>query len=623
MMKKEEIYQKHRQILGRKHEMRRKAFDHLWANWLKIRNEVVKKNFWKALWFCCSQKPVAWRQRVCLLELDMMTTTVGTVKGKDFVSSVKQAVTKRMLSAVEEKNKARYFRALDSFKVICSSDISKLSTETLLNRIQKGPQKDCNFRFNLLCANVSSEMDLDALQKRLPYNYTGISKWDRMVRYRPWLRCILEKAVDAKMEWAESSYGQERRKQLKTIIPRFVEFLSFWWWQRLCVWSSRSRSESLSRKFREEGMKMEDWPQSPEEDGFYHFCSSSTQIDSKMLIQICSGYAERCKVMNERVKSSGRFHSAQNAVSRMLSFLKVGLQDYVTVKADGAGLKEILRKVRNRRRAADPEVRRAFSDDEIERMYNACNGDLRMTLILTLLREIGLRAGAICHLKFEHILTNCEKDEGDSDGDGTVKRFSVRHLCRVPEKNGMTRSFVPTRRLETDILRYIEKRGEKNLTGMTYVFNERNPNSPYPAASLSYQLRKLGKNANVVPKMHAHAFRHTIVGKLIACGNSINDVSRFMGHKRSRTVEQYYYVPTTEEVMQNMHHNPFFPVKKKKQKIEMDKESSEKIRLLEAKYKSAMVLLKFLQKIVDPNRLKTAVNEQMPDYHQIHDLLLV
>eukprot|EP00959_Pyramimonas_sp_CCMP1952_P409072 8572793-Pyramimonas_sp.AAC.1 len=75
--------------------------------------------------------------------------------------------------------------------------------------------------------------------------------------------------------------------------------------------------------------------------------------------------------------------------------------------------------------------------------------------------------------------------------------------------------------------------------------------------SLHEGLKAIAFKANVTDvKMHAHAFRHTIVGKLMHAGNPMELVSKFMGHKSVNITSQHYWVPTTQEI-HNKLKNPF------------------------------------------------------------------
>jgi integrase len=52
--------------------------------------------------------------------------------------------------------------------------------------------------------------------------------------------------------------------------------------------------------------------------------------------------------------------------------------------------------------------------------------------------------------------------------------------------------------------------------------------------------------------LHPHAFRKTLVIKLMEQGNSIDHVSKFIGHSNSSVTMQHYWVPTTQDLINSM-----------------------------------------------------------------------
>lgn len=51
---------------------------------------------------------------------------------------------------------------------------------------------------------------------------------------------------------------------------------------------------------------------------------------------------------------------------------------------------------------------------------------------------------------------------------------------------------------------------------------------------------------------HIHAFRKTFVIKLIREGNSLDNVSKFIGHSTPTVTAKSYWVPTQEDLIKNM-----------------------------------------------------------------------
>ena len=162
---------------------------------------------------------------------------------------------------------------------------------------------------------------------------------------------------------------------------------------------------------------------------------------------------------------------------------------------------------------------------------------------MRLLREIGLRASALCHLKYGMLI-----DE----------THTPRHVCRVPEKGRTWRSFVTSLPLKQAIKRYAEELRDSSLADKDmYFLNPTHPDRPLCDGLVRRGLRQIAQAAGVTEVVvHPHAFRHTIVGQLVDAGNPMELVSKYMGHKQVSTTAVNYWVPTIVELQAQMN-NPF------------------------------------------------------------------
>jgi len=52
--------------------------------------------------------------------------------------------------------------------------------------------------------------------------------------------------------------------------------------------------------------------------------------------------------------------------------------------------------------------------------------------------------------------------------------------------------------------------------------------------------------------VHAHAFRHTIVGRLMNAGTSLEVVSKYMEHKSLDTTSTHYWVANVQELHETL-----------------------------------------------------------------------
>ena len=88
--------------------------------------------------------------------------------------------------------------------------------------------------------------------------------------------------------------------------------------------------------------------------------------------------------------------------------------------------------------------------------------------------------------------------------------------------------------------------------------------------------------------VHAHAFRHTIVGKLMDAGNSLELVSKYMGHSSLDVTGTYYWVPTIQEVTEKLN-NPFTGAYQERKKVQ--ETANLELQLLYEKKKRAMQII--------------------------------
>ena len=247
----------------------------------------------------------------------------------------------------------------------------------------------------------------------------------------------------------------------------------------------------------------------------------------------------------ERIKASNDGHSADQRAGKMIRFLKVGLAEILSPEHLGVlNVKKLLRQVENAREPADPMTRRTFTEEEIDGMLTTSREDPKMHLLIVLLSEVGLRLSALANLKY------CDLVDA---------RDTPRHICNVLEKGRSRRSFVTSDQLKEAVAASsVRLRAVSTELGHTkiYVFNELRPLVPVAVNTIGNWVRKIAARADVTGvKVHPHAFRHTIVGRLMDAGNSLEVVSKYMGHKSVDTTSSHYWVATVQELHDNLN-NP-------------------------------------------------------------------
>jgi integrase len=243
-----------------------------------------------------------------------------------------------------------------------------------------------------------------------------------------------------------------------------------------------------------------------------------------------------------RVKCHRSAHHALSAACEALHFLKGSLRPRLGCDPDVLTLARLLRGLENRRALADPTLRRSFNDDEIERLIKVAR-DPAEVLMITLLREVGLRSSALCHLKYSMLLT---------------EDHQPRTQCTVPEKGGKLRAFRTSTKMRQDIQAmssFLRSLYPDDLLHNCFVLNLSNLSRPL--YGLWEIVRRLARSAGIVGvHVHPHAFRHTLVQRLVQVGNSIEVVSKFMGHSSVQTTASFYFVPTPQQLGETLI-NPF------------------------------------------------------------------
>jgi site-specific recombinase XerD len=399
------------------------------------------------------------------------------------------------------------------------------------------------------------------LQMTLPSEYTGLSLKDRMSGQSTWVKNVIDTAVEYEKR---ASHGRTSYTDVHTKI------LS----DRICL-----ALEFIRRDTIENNDKSVDMDISPIKWFFDH---GDMETISALIIR----YAQNRRVRNDLVKSSSEGgHAAAPPVQEMLRFFNGGFLEFLAYKDQihTLNFKRIIRRVDNKREAADPDTRRTFTSDEIDRML-ASTTDPRQLLIITRLREVGLRVSAIGHMKYNMLVD-----------DNNVPR----DICTIPEKKNTKRRFVTSFNLKKRIKAYVDyfrMRIPLDVYGDTYIMNPNNCRKPYCASSIRGMLHKISSKAGITGiHVHPHAFRHTIVGTLMKAGNSMEHVSKFMGHAQVDTTSKFYWVATTKELTEQMN-NPFMPNYKTEDERKL--ENNDELQLQCQKTQTCMEIISTYNQII-------------------------
>lgn len=248
-------------------------------------------------------------------------------------------------------------------------------------------------------------------------------------------------------------------------------------------------------------------------------------------------------VQNERVKNQHEGHHAKRRVGQVLRIFRSDVAiKYLQVDPNLLKLDKLMMNIDNKRELNSE--RRIYTDDEVDSMMEVVQNDKKWTAILTIFREIGLRCGAVCNLKFSDMVD---------------KFFTPRHEGQALEKGNKIRKFILGPNLKRKILSYISDYQNLEFNHKTTFLFNIEKNTRLPASSIGQRLKIIGKKAGLEVNVHPHLFRHTLVGKLEIAGNSINVISKFMGHSNVDTTQKWYSIRPIEEIVNNMK-NPFYDI---------------------------------------------------------------
>lgn len=319
------------------------------------------------------------------------------------------------------------------------------------------------------------------------------------------------------------------------------------------------------------------------------FFAEATVADVRLSLQFA---ARQCTVRNDRVKNARQGHHARRFVESAVRWIRLlrhrwgcaGALDQLTVM-------DILRGVPNRRIPADPTVRRIYTNEEQEKMQAMALGPAE-ALMITLLTHVGLRAGAIANMKYETLLN---------------PDHSPRLVCKILEKGRQTRIFHPpdvvrTRaRILSDYLR--TQHDEDALRGC-YLLNLRNIRQPLSVHTVERVVQAIGERAGVEGvRVLPHSFRHTLVTKLLKVGNSLDTVSKWIGHADVSTTASFYWLPNTSDLSMI---DPF-----SSSSTSTREHTPEDLSLLQTKLRACRAVIDTYQRNADPGT-HSKVRAEMP-----------
>ncbi len=166
---------------------------------------------------------------------------------------------------------------------------------------------------------------------------------------------------------------------------------------------------------------------------------------------------------------------------------------------------------------SDKKLPIVLSQDEIQRMFNACE-NLKHKTILALLYMCGLRVSELINLKWSHIdrsrmIINIIQAKGNKD-----------------RQVGLSGSIIPI--LEKYYREYIP---------IEYVFNGQS-GLQYSERSVGEVVKQIAQKAGISKRVYTHLIRHCTFTHMVENGIDINLIQKIAGHNNVKTTNIYTHI---------------------------------------------------------------------------------
>ena len=155
--------------------------------------------------------------------------------------------------------------------------------------------------------------------------------------------------------------------------------------------------------------------------------------------------------------------------------------------------------------------------------------NVRDFAIITLLLHTGIRVGELCSLRFKHIAISDDSS-----------------MLTIEKGKGVKRRTVPLNPTVVEALHaYLRSLDKQTSTVITAIRPDQNRSlfygqkrMPLTDRGVRYMIKKYAYTAKI-PNLSPHVLRHTCAKNLIDAGNSIDKVSKILGHASVNTTSVY------------------------------------------------------------------------------------
>lgn len=190
-----------------------------------------------------------------------------------------------------------------------------------------------------------------------------------------------------------------------------------------------------------------------------------------------------------------------------------------------------------------------FTDEELDKLPQFYKDD-RERLIFAMFLTTGVRVGGLLNTRVKNVYNSdlTVKEEGETlEKKGEkIRRFPI----YLPLKQALEAY------RDGDYSSVLDN--ENNYIFPVYNKKYKSYKIPSsttvpPSDSIDNLIKAVCKRAGIEgPHVHCHALRKTVTTKLMSAGNTLDHVSKFLGHSCSSITAKHYWVPTQEDLVKNM-----------------------------------------------------------------------
>lgn len=234
------------------------------------------------------------------------------------------------------------------------------------------------------------------------------------------------------------------------------------------------------------------------------------------------------------IENTNPSYSLKTKINYTIAFLCLILDDSTYLKQ----LEIFKKKVNPIKKPSDDHDQHRISKEELEKMYDASQFNIRDRCIFLLMISTGMRACGISNIQLRHVCTILNNN------------VTINNSGRTIEKGNKWFTFSICENLSLLLKEYINNH---RVSRTSYLFPGRGENIGLSPSRINAVIKNIAKKAGLSGShIHAHSLRHSFAHILVESGNKPELVSKMLGHVSVKTTEQYYLKESPVEVSKRM-----------------------------------------------------------------------